>query len=228
MFRIDSSGVSASLPTPAALGATSGYFQDGTGVTPTIVTADWANAVQEEIVAVIAQAGIALDKTNRAQLLAALNQLYVRPLVILQDQKTQNTAGGTFSSGAWRTRDLNTKVLDTASICTLSSNQFTLPAGQYLVTGRAPAVNVDPHQARLWNVTDGALLVSGSSENASGSGATDFIQTSSVIEGAFTLTGTKTIQLQHQCTASQTGNGFGFACNFGPEVYSYLGIRKIA
>ena len=27
---------------------------------------------------------------------------------IIADQKTQNTAGGTFTSGAWRTRDLNT------------------------------------------------------------------------------------------------------------------------
>lgn len=36
-----------------------------------------------------------------------------RIIVILQDQKAQNTDGGTFTSGAWRTRDLNTKVTDT-------------------------------------------------------------------------------------------------------------------
>ena len=29
---------------------------------------------------------------------------------IIADQKAQNTAGGTFTSGAWRTRDLQTEV----------------------------------------------------------------------------------------------------------------------
>jgi len=46
-----------------------------TGTPPTRIGADWPNAVQEEICAVIAAAGITLDKEDQAQLLAAIQTL---------------------------------------------------------------------------------------------------------------------------------------------------------
>lgn len=49
-----------------------------TGVPATTVTDAWLNAVQEEIAAVIAGAGIALDKPNNGQLLQALGKLASR------------------------------------------------------------------------------------------------------------------------------------------------------
>jgi hypothetical protein len=45
------------------------------GTAATIVTDDWLNSVQEEIVAVIDEAGIALSKPDSAQLLAAIESL---------------------------------------------------------------------------------------------------------------------------------------------------------
>lgn len=45
------------------------------GIPPTMVTADWANAVQEEVVSVIAGAGMALDKEDNGQLRDAINAL---------------------------------------------------------------------------------------------------------------------------------------------------------
>lgn len=77
MFRIDHPSAAVDLPPPDAAG-TPGYFTEGdpAGSTPaTTVTADWANAVQEEISHVIEGAGIALDKTNNGQLLLAINAL---------------------------------------------------------------------------------------------------------------------------------------------------------
>ena len=77
MHRIDVPSASTSLPAPRAYG-TPGYFQEGnplTGVDATIVDEDWTNAVQEELVAIVLAAGIALDKTNRAQVLAAIRSL---------------------------------------------------------------------------------------------------------------------------------------------------------
>lgn len=46
-----------------------------TGVPATMVTADWCNHVQEEICAVIENAGIALDKTKTNQLWLAIQQI---------------------------------------------------------------------------------------------------------------------------------------------------------
>lgn len=40
---------------------------------PTVVTPEWLNAVQGELVALVQAAGIALDKGNSAQVLEALN-----------------------------------------------------------------------------------------------------------------------------------------------------------
>lgn len=77
MHRIDVPSAATSLPAPSAYG-TPGYFQEGnplTGVDATIVDEDWTNAVQEELVAIVLAAGIALDKTNRGQVLAAIRSL---------------------------------------------------------------------------------------------------------------------------------------------------------
>lgn len=46
-----------------------------TGTIATVVTADWANAVQEEIIAVLEAAGIEPSKSNSAQLVAAIQSL---------------------------------------------------------------------------------------------------------------------------------------------------------
>lgn len=49
--------------------------EPGVGQEATVVTAEWLNAVQEEACAVIAHAGLALNKADNGQLLAALKQI---------------------------------------------------------------------------------------------------------------------------------------------------------
>jgi hypothetical protein len=73
MFRIDHATAAPALPTPAAPG-TPGYFTPGSAPTtpPTIVTADWANAVQEEILAAVEGEGLVADKTVQDQLYQAI------------------------------------------------------------------------------------------------------------------------------------------------------------
>jgi hypothetical protein len=147
----------------------------------------------------------------------------VPPYVSIQDQKTQNTAGGTFTSGSWQTRTLNTEVTDTASIASIASNQITLPAGTYRIRATAPAFKTDAHQTRLWNATDSSLLLTGTTEI---SAASDGTQTRSEVSGRFTLSGTKAIELQHQCATTGTTTGFGSAANFTTEVYSSVELWK--
>lgn len=66
---------------PAA--APGGHFTDGdpsVGTPATVVTDDWANAVQEELVAVIEATGAALAKPDNTQLLAAIRTLVAAAL----------------------------------------------------------------------------------------------------------------------------------------------------
>jgi len=75
MFRIDSTGTAVALPTPAAVGGVIGYFTKGNptlSIPPTVVSDDWLNMVQEEIVNVITAAGLTPSKTTYTQLRDAI------------------------------------------------------------------------------------------------------------------------------------------------------------
>lgn len=140
-------------------------------------------------------------------------------IIILQDQKVQNTAGGTFTSGAWRKRDINTEVADTGNNCTIASNQITLLAGTYRFVAFIPAGDVNRNQARLQNVTD--AITAGISNIAFNSNGTSNSQTIQMA-GRFTIAGTKTFEVQHQCQTTVNTSGFGLEGNFGTEVYTQI------
>lgn len=83
MFRIDTANAADVLPTPAAPGPNpNGYFSHGdvsdlNDITfPTMVDADFCNALQETLCYVIEEAGITLSKSNRGQLKQAI-QYYI-------------------------------------------------------------------------------------------------------------------------------------------------------
>lgn len=143
-----------------------------------------------------------------------------------RDEKTANTSGGDFTTGAWRTRDLNTEVADTGNHASLSSNEITLPAGTYECRISVPAYAVNAHRARLYNVTDTAEILLGTTEYA---GNTTNGMTRSWIVGRFTIAGTKNIRVEHICALTKTTNGFGLAANLGvTELYTVVEMWKLA
>ena len=145
-------------------------------------------------------------------------------LLHVQDQKAQNTAGGTFTSGAWRTRDLNTSLTNEITGASLAANQITLPAGTYYCDWSAPAQDngASTHQTRLQNITAATTLRIGQSCINGGS-----LTTFSRGGGRFTLGSSSVIELQHQISATQVTDGLGVAANFTTEVYSDIRIWKI-
>ena len=151
---------------------------------------------------------------------------------IICDQKTAGTAGGTFTQDAWQTRELNTELADPSSIVTISSNQFTLGAGNYLVKWSAPAVQVDRHQTRFFDHTGAAALGTGTSENAettmTGYPAEDNkISNRSIGRIRLTPSGSNVYSIEHYCTVTNATDGFGIAANFGrPETYTIVEIYK--
>lgn len=143
----------------------------------------------------------------------------------LQDRKAANTNAGTFTSGARRTRDINTEVTDTGSVVTLANNQFTLQPGTYQIIARAPALHVGRHQAYLRNVTDSVDTLVGSS--AFSDSTADYAQSDSWVIGRFTITAAKTFEIQHQCQTTYAAAGFGVAVNLGAsEVYTEVHLWK--
>lgn len=144
--------------------------------------------------------------------------------ILLRDEQSNTTEGGTFTSGAWQTRPLNTISVDTTGVVTLSSNQFALPSGTYRIRASAPAFSVNGHQLRLQNITDTTTVAYGS--NAYSRGAA-LAQAHAFLDYRFTIAGTKTFELQHRCASTVSTNGFGAAMSFGNiEVYAVVELIK--
>ena len=127
MFRIDAPTNVASLPAPAAAG-TAGYFRDGdltTGLVGTRVTADFLNAVQEELIAVILAGGLTPSKTVRTQVRDAINQLISTAAI---------TIASTAEAQAWAN---NTKAITPLRLAQAfqGSNQSLATSGYQKIPG---------------------------------------------------------------------------------------------
>lgn len=148
---------------------------------------------------------------------------------LLRDLKAQNTAGGTFTSGAWRTRTINDTAYDSGSGAwvSLASNQFTLQAGTYVIRVAAPAYAVDWHQAKLYNVTAGAD-VSGAISTVQRSWSSDGTVNFAHLAVYIIVASATTFELLHQCTTTFASSGFGTPGNITSEVYTQVEIWKLS
>lgn len=145
------------------------------------------------------------------------------PIAIFEDQKSSGTDGGTFTSGADRTRTINTEVSDPCGFASVSSNQISLLAGTYLIEWSAPALVVDSHQAFLYNATDAAVVQRGSTEQTDTS---TNVATRSRGSAIVTIASTKAFEIRHRCDTTRSTDGFGRAGSFGTEVYTQVVIRR--
>ena len=143
----------------------------------------------------------------------------------VRDEKPNGTAGGTFTAGAWRTRDLNTVKMNTISGASLSGNQITLPPGIYDITARAPAYGTGGHNLRFSNNSETISLLGAQGRVTSGYGT----QTDSWIFGRVTITTVTTFTLSHLAGATSATSGLGMSAGLGiPEIYAEVIIRRLA
>lgn len=143
------------------------------------------------------------------------------------DKKAYDADGGTFSAGAWRTRDLNHEIRDEDGIVSISSNQFTLQAGDYLVRWSAPAENVNRHTTRLYNVTDSAAVFTGTTGFLSNGISTE-VTGSSTGTGYINISGAKAFEIQHYGQTDSSTMGFGMKSNLSgvDSIYTIVEIFK--
>ncbi|MCC8193900.1 MAG: hypothetical protein LIP28_04565 [Deltaproteobacteria bacterium] len=178
-----------------------------------------AEASEANIAALIQQANGKLD-TSRFRV--AQQYLYAR------DEKAYSATGGTFTAGAWRTRDLNVLETDIPG-SGLANNQITLPAGVYDVYARCPSFLVVRAAARLVDVTRDRELLFGSTA-ATGTDM-DRIGYDSIVMGRIILEESSVLELQHICQSTKATNGFGETLVPYPTlrtVFSELFIHRVA
>jgi hypothetical protein len=144
---------------------------------------------------------------------------------VFADEKSAGTNGGTFSSGAWRTRDLATTQYNGITGASIASNQITLAAGTYKVSAYAPAIQLNYHTARLYNITDSAVTILGTALYSDQGAA--YVTSYSIIEGIFTIAAQKVFEIQHYSSETRNAYGFGLGTNFAANVYTVVSIAKI-
>ena len=144
---------------------------------------------------------------------------------IIADQKTSSTNGGAATSGSWQTRDLNTEIADPDGIVSISANQFTLAAGNYLIKWSAPAGDVYGHQTRLYDVTGTAEVGIGTTEYS----YTDYDgETRSIGALRVTPSGSNVYRIEHRVNTTKAATGYGTAIDWGVNQYTLVEIFKEA
>jgi len=144
---------------------------------------------------------------------------------IIADVKVSGTNGGTFTNGAWQTRDLNTIEYNGGSDIILNANEITISTnGIYYISGRAPNSNVSFSQAEFYNVSDTTPVIRGTNNYSNTTAMQD-----STFEGIITVSGApKQYAVRHRCTNTRTDTGFGYPCGFGvDEIYTRIVIIRL-
>ena len=158
--------------------------------------------------------------------MALTSNILFSSYAIIEEQQAHDANSGTFTQDAWQTRLLNTEVADPDSIVSISSNQFTLQAGTYLLKWSAPARDLTHHQTRIYNSTDSSVVRYGSSEYSNTLDA----PTTSTGVARVTIAGAKAFELQHYGWNTSNNTGFGIPANStgATEHYSIVEIYKEA
>ena len=154
--------------------------------------------------------------------------LGIHNLLYVEDRKLPTTHGGSFISGAWRTRQLNNIVINNILNSELNNNQITLPIGKYWIEASLPARGVNAHKSRLRQISPTNLtLLNGTTESVTGGQA---VSSNSLISGLIELQQISIIELQHYCNS--TANDWGFGAGFVAEtsevnIFSRIKIWKL-
>ena len=132
------------------------------------------------------------------------------------------TTGGTPTAGGWYTRPLNTEVHDPNNWASVSSNQFTLVAGTYIIRAFAAFYRTNSTQIRLRNVTDSTYWYGTSNYAAQGSNVGITVQ----VYGAETIASSKTYRIEYQ-VSNAPSDGLGVDPTYANNTFMYVIINRI-
>ena len=143
-------------------------------------------------------------------------------VVIIKDLKSSGVTGGPSLDKTWEERDLNTIEGDNSFI-TLSSNQFTLNAGVYLINWSSPGYGVNYFVTRLYNVTESRTESEGEALFSTVTGINRTSSGKTIIE----IPSQKVFSIQ-QYSSLNSSSGLGADVNVGiNELYTQVEIIKL-
>ncbi len=151
----------------------------------------------------------------------------VNPYLKYYHKTASGVSAGTFTSGSWQTRPLTDEVQDTHNLGSLASNVITLAAGTYKVWASCQGYRVDVHKSRLYNVTDAAVEIYGSTQFGQDVATAGEVQSDSVIIGVIVLAAQKDLRLEHRCSTTKTSSGMGVGGGFDDNIFAQIEFEQI-
>ena len=165
-----------------------------------------------------------IDTPNSDKGLDIGGMLSVDNFMHVQDQKATTVNGGASVVGI-QIRDLNTVLTNTITGASLSTNQTTLPAGDYFYESTSSSFRTGNFRGILYNVTDASNEILGKNGYCATASSTSAEAT---IRGVFTLASPKTLEVRMYCGTATASIGLGLAVSDGnTEVYSDVKIWKV-
>ena len=157
-------------------------------------------------------------------LIASKPPAFESQLFYAVDEKTSGTNGGSALGGSYSTRALNTIKVNQIAGASLASDRVTLPYGSYYFDVSAPAFNISQHKISVYNFSDSAFALIGTSELAASGG-----QTRSFAFGKVTIASTKVFDFRHYFNSTSGGvTGRGQSTASGDaETYTTVKIWKV-
>jgi len=173
---------------------------------------------------------VGMTYNNSSNDLDLIDELKYNPNItsktmIFKDVKSA-VAGGTFNSGAWQVRDMNTAVSFGNSFGKVDSNQLHLIDGIYSVHAVATAKDVNTHAVRIEAVAAAVVIMQGANVASNATGGS---MASAEVKGEAIVTDKLILELQHRSTASRALDGFGeYVSAFGTSpIFSEIEFIKI-
>ena len=160
---------------------------------------------------------------------AKLSSSFQSPIkvAVLHDEKAYNVYGGQGTAGSFNDRDLNTEHFDPDNIVSVSSNQFTLQAGTYIIEWSCPSYRTNRHLTRLYNVTASTVVEDGQIAYANTSGNVHDFSTGIA---RVVLTSAAVFKIQSYIESTSGTADFGIAINSinVTNIYTRVKITKLA
>ena len=133
-------------------------------------------------------------------------------LAKVHDSGDATTYFGAYTTGDWRTRDIDTEISDEDGIVTISSNQFTLQAGNYFIRFACSMYHINKHATRLQNITDSTTAGIGEPNSSYTYSAT--LMTTGTCR--VSIDSAKVFEVQGYPSTTKATNGFGEDMDNGP------------
>lgn len=158
--------------------------------------------------------------------------------MMVQDQKTSGTVGGTATAGAWTDVVLNSAIVNTITGASLASNTITLPGGpdgaarRYRVKARKTFYRTELSQIRF--ITTAPVEVARSEVVNAGYldgsvSANSFTGAIAMLDGEFSITGNTDFKLQYYVSVTRSTSDLGNPASISStnEIYATIVIEDL-